>query len=53
MFNHPNAMVADSQSNIFRLGFWQLSKIRKISPDRTVTTFAGGGNQTTGMGRQM
>jgi hypothetical protein len=41
MFNNPNAIVADSHSNLF---VWDSNnyRIRKISPDGTVTTFAGG-----------
>ena len=49
MFNTPNAVVSDSQSNLF---VWDSSnsRIRKIAPDSTVKTFAGGGNQTSGVG---
>ena len=49
MFNNPNAVVSDSQSNLF---VWDSSnsRIRKIAPDSTVKTFAGGGNQTSGVG---
>jgi sugar lactone lactonase YvrE len=49
MFNNPNTIVADSHGNLF---VWdsQNSMIRKIAPDSTVTTFSGGGNQTTGIG---
>jgi hypothetical protein len=38
MFKNPNAIVADSQSNLI---VWDSSnsKIRKIAPDSTVTTF--------------
>jgi hypothetical protein len=41
MFNSPNAIVADSHSNLF---VWDSNnyRIRKIAPDGTVTTFAGG-----------
>src|ERR1017187_8570921 len=43
MFNNPNAIVADSHSNLF---VWDSGnyRIRKIAPDGTVTTFAGGGS---------
>lgn len=49
MFSNPSFTVVDSQSNLF---VWDSgnSRIRKISPDGMVTTFAGGGNQTTGVG---
>src|SRR5258705_8074912 len=49
MFNNPMAIVADSSSNLFVLDYAN-SRIRKITPDGTVSTFAGGGNQTTGFG---
>ena len=49
MFNNPNAVVADSHGNLF---VWDSLnwRIRKIAPDSTVTTFAGGGSQGTGVG---
>lgn len=49
MFNNPNAIVADSHSNLF---VWDSNNylVRKIAPNGTVTTFAGGGNQATGIG---
>ncbi len=49
MFNNPNTIVADSHGNLF---VWDDAnhRIRKIAPDSTVTTFAGGGNQTAGIG---
>ncbi len=49
MFSWPSEIIADSQSNLF---IWDSGNrlIRKIAPDSTVTTFAGGGNQVTGVG---
>src|SRR6266487_2643572 len=49
MFNNPNAIVADSHGNLF---VWDHGNnlVRKIAPDATVTTFAGGGLQDTGIG---
>jgi len=49
MFNNPNAIVADSHSNLF---VWDSgnSRIRKITPDGTVSTFAGGGSYAQGTG---
>jgi len=49
MFDYPRQIVADSQGNLF---VWDdgNTRIRKIAPDATVTTFAGGGNQATGVG---
>lgn len=42
MFNNPMKVVADSSSNLFVLDFGN-SRIRKVAPDGTVSTFAGGG----------
>lgn len=42
MFNQPAKIVADSSGNLFVLDVGNL-RIRKIAPDATVTTFAGGG----------
>ena len=49
MFNNPSAVVADSSGNLF-VWDYQNYRIRKITPDGTVSTFAGGGSQTTGYG---
>jgi hypothetical protein len=42
MFYNPSAIVADSSSNLFVLDVGN-HRIRKITPDGTVSTFAGGG----------
>jgi hypothetical protein len=49
MFNWPRELVADSTGNLF---VWDSEnrRIRKISPNGTVTTFVGGGTQPTGVG---
>src|ERR1017187_8790482 len=43
MFNAPMAIVSDTASNLFVLDYANPVRIRKITPDGTVTTFAGGG----------
>jgi hypothetical protein len=49
MFNWPREIVADSRSNLY---VWDSGnfRIRKIAPDGSVSTFVGGGAQTTGTG---
>lgn len=49
MFDYPTAIVADSHGNLFVWDFNNF-RVRKIGQDATVTTFAGGGGQTTGVG---
>jgi hypothetical protein len=53
MFNNPKQVVADTFSNLFVLdygspGFGYQSRIRKITPDGTVSTFASMGNAYCG-----
>lgn len=43
MFDNPLAIVADSSSNLFVMDYSN-GRIREITPDGTVTTFAGGGS---------
>jgi hypothetical protein len=43
MFYEPLAIAADTSSNLFVIDYGNPVRIRKISPDGTVTTFAGGG----------
>jgi hypothetical protein len=54
MFSGPMAIVSDSQTNLYVWDYGLYTglnmRIRKITPDATVTTFAGGGNQTPGVG---
>lgn len=49
MFNYPSSIVADSAGNLF---VWDNNnrRIRKLAPDATVSTFAGGGVFGTGCG---
>src|SRR5882757_5921615 len=42
MFNGPLAIAADTSSNLFVMDYYNV-RIRKITPDGTVSTFAGGG----------
>jgi sugar lactone lactonase YvrE len=42
MFHNPSAIVADSSNNLFVLDA-DNGRIRKITPDGTVSTFVGGG----------
>ena len=43
MFNNPWAVVADTSSNLFVFDFSNY-RVRKVTPDGTVSTFAGGGS---------
>src|SRR4051794_23741567 len=43
MFNGPVAIAADISSNLFVMDYYNY-RIRKITPDGTVSTFAGGGS---------
>jgi NHL repeat len=49
MFNGPLRIAADSSGNLFVLDSGN-SRVRKITPDATVSTFAGGGTQYEGYG---
>ncbi len=49
MFNNPSQIVADSHSNLFVLDLGN-QRIRKITPDGIVSTFAGGGVASAGIG---
>lgn len=49
MFNGPSAVVADSSNNLFVLDVGN-GRIRKITTNAMVSTFAGGGTQTSGYG---
>jgi hypothetical protein len=48
-FNNPTLIVSDAASNLY---VWDNNnqRIRKITPDRTVSTFAGGGALVEGYG---
>jgi len=48
-FNNPTQIVSDTASNLY---VWDNGnqRIRKITPDRTVSTFAGGGSYLDGYG---
>src|SRR6266436_1190525 len=49
MFWGPSSVVADSLGNLFVADIGN-ARIRKITPDGTVSTFVGGGTQQTGYG---
>ena len=42
MFNGPMAIASDTLSNLFVVDYYN-SRVRKIAPDGTVSTFLGGG----------
>ena len=48
-FNNPTQIVSDTASNLY---VWDNGnqRIRKITPDRTVSTFVGGGSYLDGYG---
>jgi len=48
-FNDPSQIVSDTASNLY---VWDNNnqRLRKITPDRTVSTFIGGGNNLEGYG---
>jgi hypothetical protein len=48
-FNDPSQIVSDTASNLY---VWDNNnqRLRKITPDRTVSTFVGGGNYVEGYG---
>jgi hypothetical protein len=50
MFGSPMTIVADSKTNLYVWDYLPNFMIRKITPDGTVSTFVGGGNQTPGVG---
>jgi hypothetical protein len=45
MFNRPSQIVADTSSNLFVLDNGN-ARIRKVTPNGTVSTFAGGGSSS-------
>ena len=49
MFSSPTAIVADTLGNLFVYDYYN-TRIRKITPDGTVSTFAGGGANLPGQG---
>lgn len=52
MFYNPKGVVADSSGNLFVLDTSN-ARIRKVTPDGTVTTFAGGGTAPAGAGTNL
>lgn len=46
-FNNPSQIVSDTSGNLY---VWDNARLRKITPEGTVTTFAGGGNLVEGYG---
>lgn len=51
MFNHPNGVAVDTQNNVYVADSYN-NRIRKITPDGSVSTLAGNGNDgfVDGMG---
>jgi hypothetical protein len=49
MFHSPSAIVADTFGNLFVYDYYN-TRIRRIAPDGTVSTFAGGGSGLPGQG---
>jgi hypothetical protein len=49
MFNSPATIVSDTLGNLFVYDYYN-TRIRKITPDGTVSTFAGGGGSLPGQG---
>jgi uncharacterized protein (TIGR03437 family) len=46
----PTAVALDSQGDLFIASIANYQRIRKVSPDGTITTIAGGGNDTIANG---